>query len=168
MAGLKPARVQRRLEKAYTRREYIKGVPNPKITKFSIGNTKGDFRREVSLVSESKVQIRHNALEAARVAATNYLEKKCGSMNYFLRIRVYPHHVLRENPMAVGAGADRVQDGMRRAFGKPIGTAARVKDGQKIISVYVNDDNVEYGKEALRRAMMKLPTTCRIAVEEVS
>ena len=39
----------------------------------------------------------------------------------------YPHHVLRENKQATGAGADRVSQGMRCAFGKNVGTAARVK-----------------------------------------
>ena len=33
--------------------------------------------------------------------------------------------------MATGAGADRVQDGMRKAFGKPVSSVALVNANQK-------------------------------------
>ena len=54
------------------------------------------------------------------------MQRKSGRMGYHLKIRVYPHHIVRENPMATGAGADRVQDGMRKAFGKPVSSVAMV------------------------------------------
>merc|ERR1712071_325795 len=39
------------------------------------------------------------------------------------------------------AGADRLQTGMRGAFGKPQGTVARVHIGQPIMSIRSNDKN---------------------------
>jgi large subunit ribosomal protein L10e len=68
--------------------------------------------------------------------------------------------------MIFGAHADRLQDGMRRAFGKPIGTAARVLPNQTIITVKVNTDGVEVAKEALKRGSAKLPIPCRIVIEK--
>jgi large subunit ribosomal protein L10e len=69
--------------------------------------------------------------------------------------------------MIFGAHADRLQDGMRRSFGKPIGTAARVKPGQTIISVWVNHDSVDLMKECLKRGSAKLPMPCRIVIEKL-
>ena len=43
--------------------------------------------------------------------------------------------MLRINKMLSCAGADRLQTGMRGAFGKAHGTAARVKIGQILVSV---------------------------------
>jgi large subunit ribosomal protein L10e len=92
--------------------------------------------------------------------------KSTGRLNFRLKLRVYPHQVLRENKMATGAGADRVQDGMRGAFGKPVGTAARVASDQKVFTVFVNPPNFLKAKEALRRASMKVPPPCRIVIDE--
>ncbi len=69
--------------------------------------------------------------------------------------------------MIFGAHADRLQDGMRGAFGKPVGTAARVKSNQAVIMVNVNEDGLEVAKEALRRGGAKLPMPCRITVEKI-
>lgn len=151
---------------AYTRREYMGGVPATRITQFDLGNVKGDFPLVVTLKGEEACQIRHNALEAARIAAVRHLNKKAGSVNYHLKIRIYPYVVLRENKQATGAGADRVSDGMRKAFGKAIGTAARVSVGQSLMSVRTTKAHFLAAKEALKRASMKLPTPCRIVVEQ--
>jgi large subunit ribosomal protein L10e len=120
---------------AYTRREYMGGVPANRITQYDLGNPKGNFPLMITLKSREACQIRHNALEAARIAAVRHLNKKAGTVNYHLKIRIYPYIVLRENKQATGAGADRVSDGMRKAFGKAVGTAARVDVGQSLISV---------------------------------
>lgn len=151
---------------AYTRKEYAKGFPQPKITKFTMGNTKAKFEYEVKLLSLESAQIRHNALEAARVATNRLLTDKLPD-NYHLQIKPYPHAILRENKMIFGAHADRLQDGMRNSFGKPIGTAARVKPNQTIISVHVNSDGIEFAKEALKRGRAKFPMPCRIVIERV-
>ena len=159
----KPARMYTRVTgHAYVRREYMGGVPGSKITIFDMGNPSAKFPVSVSLVAEEACQIRHNALEAARISANRYLMKEVGKRNFYLKIRVHPHHVLRENKLAVGAGADRVSSGMRHAFGKAVGTAARVKSGQKLISVGIEEHNFQHAKEALRRARYKLPTPCRV------
>ncbi len=142
------------------------GVPASRITQFDLGNTKGDFPLMVTLKGKESCQIRHNALEAARIAAVRHLNKKAGSLNYHLKIRVYPNVVLRENKQAQGAGADRISDGMRHAFGKAVSTAARVSSGQSLMSVRTTKAHFLVAKEALRRASMKLPTPCRIVVEK--
>jgi len=150
----------------YVRKEYIKGFPQPKISKFTMGDPNAEFAYEARLIALERAQIRHNALEAARVAANRLLMDKL-SNNYFMQVYPYPHVVLRENKMIFGAHADRLQDGMRRAFGKPIGTAARVSPNQTIIAVRINGEGVEVAKEALRRASAKLPIPCRIVIEKI-
>ena len=130
-----------------------------------MGDTRAEFEYEARLIALKKAQIRHNALEAARIATNRFLNEKL-SQNYRLQIHPYPHIILRENKMIFGAHADRLQDGMRRSFGKPIGTAARVRPNQTIITVNVNADGVEVAKEALKRGSAKLPIPCRIVIEK--
>ena len=151
---------------AFTRLKYIHGSPNPKVSKFNMGDLSTHFPRRVHLVSREAVQIRHNALESGRVAANKVLFDKYGETGYRLQLCVYPHIILRENKMIATAGADRLQEGMRRAFGKPTGRAARVRDGQSIFIVYVPVDGVEVGKKACETASTKMPMRTRIMVEE--
>jgi ribosomal protein L16/L10AE len=47
------------------------------------------------------------------------MTKNAGKDTFHLRVRVHPFHVLRINKMLSCAGADRLQTGMRGAFGKP-------------------------------------------------
>jgi len=108
------------------------------------------------------VQIRSNALEAMRVAANKKLSVGVGEENYFLKVLVFPYHVLRENAMATGAGADRYQTGMSLSFGKPIGTAVRVMGNQEILKIYVDKSRIDVAKEALRIAKSKIPMTSYI------
>lgn len=56
-----------------------------------------------------------------------------------MRVRVHPYHVVRINKMLSCAGADRLQTGMRGAFGKPQGLVARVAIGDFLMSVRVRD-----------------------------
>lgn len=171
--ALRPGRCYRRLHRPATRQSikvpkkgYIKGVPKPKITEYELGK-KGEYDKTLFLVSREDVQIRHNSLESARVSAIQVLDRNLSrGSSYFFKIRIIPHHVIRENPMATGAGADRFQQGMRMSFGKPIGTAARVKQGQKMIEIQVNDSDVNAAKKALKQARYKLPVTCRVIVEQ--
>jgi len=131
-----------------------------------MGDPKGSFKYQALLIAQKEAQIRHNALEAARVATNRVLSEKLGN-SYLLQVLPYPHVVLRENKMIFGAHADRLQDGMRRAFGKPIGTAARVKSDQPVIMVNVNEDGLEVAKESLKRGSAKLPIPCRIIIEKI-
>ena len=151
----------------YTRMKYIHGSPALKISKFNMGDQGVQFPRTIHLVSRERVQIRHNALESARVAANKILSDKYGETGYKMSVRPFPHIILRENKMIATAGADRLQEGMRRAFGKPSGRAARVNVGQEILSISVRVDGVETAKKALDTASTKLPMRSRIWVEKL-
>jgi large subunit ribosomal protein L10e len=150
----------------YTRKEFVKGFPAPKITKFTMGDTKTEFSYEAKLIAMEQAQIRHSSLEAARIASNRIVMDKLVN-NYRLDVHPYPHTILRENKMIFGAHADRLQQGMRASFGRPIGTAARVKANQTIISINVNAEGVEVAKIALKRGAAKLPIPCRITVEKI-
>jgi large subunit ribosomal protein L10e len=151
---------------AYTRKEYIHGSPLSRLSKYTMGDTKARFEQRAELISLKDVQIRHNALEAARVAANKVLFDKLGEKGYCLRIQVYPHQVLRENKMMAFAGADRLQEGMRKSFGQPTGTAARVRTNQVIMVADVNANGTEVAKHALLQGSKKLPTLCRVEVKK--
>ena len=108
--------------------------------------------------------IRHTALEAARIACNRTIQKKAGSAGYFMKIHVFPHEVLRENKMATGAGADRISSGMRNAFGKAVGTAARVRPGQVILTLKVGRAHFNEAKTALWKAGLRIPCAFRVEV----
>ncbi|HUV60577.1 MAG TPA: 50S ribosomal protein L16 [Thermoplasmata archaeon] len=161
----KPNRMYREIRgQAYSRREYMGGVPACRITQFEHG-TKADYPVRMTLRVVEQCQIRHIALEAARISANRFLTKKVGQSGYHLKIKIYPHNVLRENKIATGAGADRISEGMRHAFGKPIGTAARVSRNQEIIALETSQNHFVTAKQALKRAAVKLPSPCYIIVE---
>ncbi len=172
--GLRPARCYREWKRPYTRtavrkpkKAYIKGVPGIKLRIFEMGNKKNpEYDVALHLCVDKRVQIRHNALEAMRVAINSYLRKTIGDKNYFMKIRVYPHHVLREHAQAAVAQADRYYQGMRKPFGRPVGRAARVDKGQKIVTVWTNSANLERVKTALKRGAPKVPCSCTILVEK--
>ena len=144
-----------------TRKEFAPSAPNPKIARFSTGTARPDYEVKLQLMAEERVQIRHNALEAARVAINKKMAS-VGEENFYLAVKVYPHVILRENKMIATAGADRLQEGMRKAFGKPIGLAARVDQGSVLFELSVKQTSVEKAKEALKTAASKLPLTSLI------
>lgn len=133
-----------------------------KIVKFDMGNPRREFDTRFELLSKRSMNIRQNSLESARMSSNRLLEKTIGDNEYHLRVKVYPHHVLRENPLASGAGADRMSTGMKLSYGKSIGTAARVMEGQALIEVKVNKANSKLAREALSRAAKKFPCSCKI------
>jgi large subunit ribosomal protein L10e len=147
----------------YVRREYIAGKPQLKIARFSSGLPGNNYDYKIELIATEKIQVRHNALEAARLAANKRMAQ-AGETSFFSMLRIYPHVILRENKMIATAGADRLQEGMRRAFGKSTGLAARVKPGQVVFEAYVTEANLSIAKDAFRMAASKLgrPTTMRI------
>lgn len=69
-----------------------------------------------------------------------YLVKIAGKEGFHLRVRAHPYHVVRINKMLSCAGADRLQTGMRGAWGKPNGSVARVNIGQILLSVRTRDN----------------------------
>jgi len=141
----------------YTRQEYIHGAPQPRITRFTMGTYREDYEVEVRLKARERELIRDRALESLRVNVNRLLQKKVGGNNYYYIIMIYPHHVLRENKMMTGAGADRLQEGMRRAFGKPIGRAAAVEPGQTIAKVLTFVNYVPVVRQILKVGASKIP-----------
>ncbi len=171
MAKLMRAVAWRRLERPYTRKSkfrkkaFVRAVPNNKIVKYVMGNQTKEFTHVITLNSKVDIQLRHNALESARKTTNKLLEDKA-PLNYKLRIKAYPHHILRNNPLAAGAGADRMSTGMAHSFGKAVGIAARVRKGQTVMEVEVNKDNIAVAKVALTKARKKLPCDCSLEVIE--
>lgn len=165
----KPASMYRDISKPpYTRREYITGIPGSKIAQYKMGDPDAepdDYPVQISLSVDEACQIRHGALEAARLSANRYLIKELGEGNYKMILRKFPHHVLRENKQATGAGADRVSDGMRQAFGKVVGTAARIEANDRVFTAWCAVDDAPVVKEAFRRAYNKISPPCTITVE---
>ena len=159
--GRRPARCYRYCKnKPYIKSRYLRGVPEPKIRIYDVGNKTAsveDFPACTHLCSDEREQISSNALEAARICANKYLTKMCGKDGFHMRIRAHPFHVLRINKMLSCAGADRLQTGMRGAFGKPEGVCARVKIGQVLLSVRTREGDVHHAIEALRRSKFKFP-----------
>jgi large subunit ribosomal protein L10e len=174
MAKLRKAVSYRRLERPYTRKSkfreksFVKAVPHCKIVKFQFGETNKKFEYKLELRTKRELQVRHNALESARMTCNRYLEGNIGKVGFKMMVRVYPHHVLRENPLAAGAGADRMSTGMAHSFGKTIGLAARVMKNQPIIEVQVNKQYLDIAKESLNRANHKIPCSCLVTVTKIA
>jgi large subunit ribosomal protein L10e len=152
---------------AYTSKKYAPGAPNPKVARFTTGKANPEYDFMLKLVSEGRVQIRHNALEAARVAASKKVAL-VGEENFFLKVVTFPHIITRENKMIATAGADRLQEGMRKAFGKPIGLAARVGIGSTILELSVKAENLDKAKEGMKAASTKLPMKTRVEVIQLA
>lgn len=159
--GRRPRRCYRYCKgKPFPKSRYNRGVPDPKIRIYEIGNRLAPWDALptcLHLVSDEIEQISAEALEAARITCNKYLTKTCGRENFHMRIRVHPWHVNRINKMLSCAGADRLQTGMRGAWGKPEGKSARVKIGTVLMSVRTKDAFIKHALEAFRRTKMKFP-----------
>ena len=171
MAKLRKFAAYQKLERPYTRiskytkKNYVRGgFPHMKVIKFDMGDPRKEYDTIIKLNSKKAMNFRHNALESARMTSNRLLEKSIGK-EYHLRIKVYPFHVLRENPLASGAGADRMSTGMKKSYGKSIGCAARVREGQTVIELRINKNNIKLGKLALERASKKFPCSCKVLVQ---
>ncbi|MBS3176785.1 50S ribosomal protein L16 [Candidatus Woesearchaeota archaeon] len=158
----------RAVERPYTRfskkskYNYVHARPPCRIALFDTGNLQKPFEYSVYLVAKNSLQIRDLALESARLSANRLLEKNLGKTGFRLKLMVYPHHVLRENPLASGAGADRMSTGMQLSFGKTIGVAAQIKPGQRLFKCEVEKQHVELARKAMHRASFKLPCSYRV------
>lgn len=175
--GLRKGRCYSKVsKKPYTRKSkiksksYIKTIPPMKIAKFVMGDIPGFFKKKypftISLIAIDPVQIRDNAIEASRQLIHRHLEKKLKGAFYFA-VSAYPHHVLRENKMLTGAGADRMQSGMQHSFGKPVGVAVRIKAGKKIFTVACSKEMVPATRKIISKVKPKLPGKKRIIVEKI-
>ncbi len=151
---------------------YIKTIPPQKVVKLHMGNIpayeQGRFLYTIRIISLEQVQLRDNAIEAARQSIHKELETAFPGQYYFA-VKVYPHHILRENKMLTGAGADRMQTGMTQSFGKTIGRAAFVKPNQIIFMIAVNSDKaLQVTRDAIGKIKAKLPCSTRILVEKAN
>jgi large subunit ribosomal protein L10e len=170
MAKLRKFCAYRRLERPYTRHSkyralsFVRSKPASKIVRYSHGDSKKKYDFTINLRSKDALQIRHNAIESGRLSANRILEKTVGKGNYHFKIRVYPHHLLRENPLAAGAGADRMSTGMKMSFGKVIGSAAQIRREQIIATVEVDKQFLTIGRSSLKRMNYKLPCSSFLEV----
>jgi len=163
----------RKLERPYTRyskfkkKSFIRTRPTCRVVRFDMGTDHRTFAYVLDLKADASLQIRDNAIESARLTAYRLLEKKLTKTGFKLKIMIYPHHTLRENPLAAGAGADRMSTGMAHSFGKIIGIAAQVKKGKTLMRLWVDKEHLETARLALKRSQQKFPCTCKITVNEV-
>jgi large subunit ribosomal protein L10e len=178
MASLRKASsYSKKKVRPYTRKSgkrkkaFIKTVPASKIVKFQMGSSadfrKGKHKYLVRFVCSEKVQIRDNALEACRTLLNKHLDKHIQGQ-YFFAIKVYPHHILRENKTAAGAGADRLSSGMKHSFGVTMGRAAIVNPGTEVFFISVsNERTARVAREAISKAKPKIPCKGRVVTEKV-
>lgn len=165
------------VERAYTRKSkvksksYIKTIPPNKVAKYTMGDMSGyndkKYKFEVSLVIKEDLQMRDNALEAARQQIHRHLEEKLKT-NYFFILRAYPHHILREHRMLTGAGADRMSSGMAHSFGQAIGVAAQIKKNSRLFSIFCQEHTVAAARTILNDIRTKIPGVKTIIVEKVN
>ena len=171
MATLRKANCYRTVKRAYTRKSkfkkkgYIKAVPNSRVVRYQMGDSKREFPKKVKLISKNTFQLRHNAIESCRLIVNRNLNEKLGTKGYFFQLNIFPHHVLRENKMLSGAHADRLQTGMKHAFGKTVGTAAQIKKGKTIFTVHVEEKDINIAKTSLKKAMPRMPGTAEIVIQ---
>ncbi|KAF1809409.1 ribosomal protein L10e [Eremomyces bilateralis CBS 781.70] len=155
--------------KPYPKSRFNRGVPDAKIRIYDLGRKRADiteFPLCVHLVSNEYEQLSSEALEAARICANKYMVKIAGKEGFHMRVRPHPHHVVRINKMLSCAGADRLQTGMRGAFGKCYGRVARVNIGQILLSIRTKDAHKPTAIEALRRSQYKFPGRQKIIVSK--
>ncbi|KAL0207616.1 hypothetical protein P9112_012244 [Eukaryota sp. TZLM1-RC] len=166
--GRRPARCYRYCKnKPYPKSRFCRGVPDPRIRSYDLGNKKAPvdlFPACVHLLSMEREQVSDCALEAARIAANKFMITNVSKEGFHLRVRAHPFHVLRINKMLSCAGADRLQTGMRHAYGKPYGTVARVDIEQPLLSMRSRESSVPKMVEAMRRAKYKFPGRQKIVV----
>ncbi len=143
------------------KKNYVKALPHTSLLIFRMGVDKPTYSSRYALVSNQYVQLRSNALEAARQVANKHLEREIPG-NYFFRVVSYPHNVVREKKRATGAGADRLSQGMNLSFGKAVSRAARLRKGQSVFELKVDVASKDIAREALKRAASKLSGTYTI------
>ena len=143
--------------KPYIKSRYCRGVPEAKIKIFDVGKKKlpvDTFPACVHLLSLEKEQISSESLEAARITANKHMINSVGKDNFHIRVRLHPYNIIRINKMLTCAGADRLQTGMRGAYGKPYGLSARVKINQVMFSIRTTLKGEDAAVEALRKVCL--------------
>lgn len=175
--ALRPARCVRTLKKrAWTRfsrkkprKSFIKAMPHHDLVVFRMGENKKDYDVVLHLRQDNDdgIALRDNTIESARQTANKYMEKEMLGQFYFI-VRVYPHNVVRENKMIAGAGADRLQKGMRQSFGRPTDCSARLQYGRDLFTIHTYKQNELKVMTAFERATKKLSGKWRVIKELVA
>lgn len=177
MAIRKALSYSKKHNKPYTRvskvksKSYIKVVPPNKVVKYNIGNQRafveGKLPFVLRLLSDEQLVIKDLAIEAGRMVLTKNLETKLPG-KFYLWVKIHPHHILRNNKAAAGAGADRMSTGMKQSFGIIEGRAARVLGGQELFMVACDSENtVKIARGIISMAKAKLPCRTRVTFEKV-
>ena len=168
--GRRPARCYRYCKnKPYPKSRFCRGVPDSKIRIYETGKKKipcDEFPAAVHMLSDEYQQFSSECLEAARIAANKYMITQAGKDFFHIRVRPHPFHVLRINKMLSCAGADRLQTGMRGAWGKSYGRCARCDIGQVLMSIRTKEDKADIAVEACRRAKFKFAGRQKIFVSK--
>ena len=177
MAIRKALSYSKKNNRPYTRvskkksQSYIKVVPPNKVVKYNIGNQKafieGRLPFVLRLVTDETLVIRDNSIESGRMVLTKHLETKAPG-KFYLWVKIYPHHILRNNKAAAGAGADRLSTGMKQSFGIVEGRAAQVLTGQTLYMVACDSESsVKIARQAFSMTKAKLPCRTRVTFEKV-
>ncbi len=177
MAVRKALSYSKKVNRPYTRvskkksRSYIKVVPPNKVVKYNLGNQRAFEESRMPfilrMISDETLVIRDLAIESARMVLTKNLEEKLLG-KFYLWVKIYPHHILRNNKAAAGAGADRLSTGMKQSFGIIEGRAARVFAGQELFMIACDTEtSVGTARKILSRAKSKLPCRTRITFEKL-
>ena len=150
---------------------YIKTIPHVKLAKFHIGALKdfeaGKHTHIVRLSCLEDAQVRDNALEACRMYLTKILDEQAIGQ-YYLAVKVFPHHFQRENKTAAGAGADRISSGMSHSFGMIIARAAMVAKGKDIFLISCTNEKIaRIARDTLAKIRAKIPCRTRIIFEKI-
>jgi large subunit ribosomal protein L10e len=148
------------------RKNYVKSLPHTSLLIFNMGVNKPNYDLELTLNSNQDVQLRSNALEAARQVANKHLERELIN-NYYFTVVTYPHNVVREKKRATGAGADRLSQGMSLSFGTPSSIAARVHKNQTVLRLKTVSSAKTVARDAMRRAASKLSGTYTITMSQI-
>jgi large subunit ribosomal protein L10e len=162
-------------ERSYTRKSkvrskgYVKGVPVTKISKFIMGNlagyNAGKYPCTISVFVLDPIQIRDNCIEASRMLINRELDQELKG-DYYFAVTSYPHQILREKKILMGAGADRMSQGMQLAFGKPCALAIKFRSNGKLFMICCNKNGVPAVRRILDKIKAKIPGRKKIVVEE--
>ncbi|VVB66271.1 50S ribosomal protein L10e [Candidatus Gugararchaeum adminiculabundum] len=174
--GLRPAHTCRdlnktpwsRFSKKKPKKSFVKSMPHATLHVYNMGTVKADYDTLVEVSAAADIQIRDNSLESGRQAINRHLEKALTVGGFQMKLLVYPHNVIRENKMITGAGADRLQKGMRKSFGRATSRAARIRQGQIVFTVRCRKANIPVIKEGVKRAQLKMPGKFVIEVKSLA
>ena len=123
---------------------------HPRRTGKAKGGTKVEFG-DYGLQALTSAYVTNRQIEAARIAMTRHL-KRGGKV----WINIYPDRPLTKKPAETRMGSGK---------GSPEWWVANIKPGRVMFEVTFPDDKV--ARQALQRAMHKLPMKCRIITRDL-